>query len=131
MPKSKLEMHAGCLCMDEIHVGSPTDFHMSRLVHESTRSMYWNYLVKWLCCYPAGIRILKTHNTLRLEKTGWHYEESHRLVQKKAAMSARRTSSEAAGIKKSYPGDDWSSSDNEDGCSFSDDFGAVICSGIS
>jgi hypothetical protein len=119
-------MHAGGLRMDENHVGSPTDFHMWRLEHETTRSMYWNCPMKWLCGCTAGIRIMETPNTLRLEKTGRHDEDSHRLVRKKVAMSARSTSREAAGIKPAVPGDGWSSSDSEDGCSSSDDSGAVI-----
>jgi len=121
-------MHAGDLRMDENHVGSPTDFHMWRLVQETTRSMYWNCPMKWLCGCAAGIRIVETPNTLRLEKTGRHNADSHRLVQKKVAMSARSTSrlGEAAGIKPAVPGDGWSSSDSEDGCLSSDDSGAVI-----
>jgi hypothetical protein len=106
-------MHAGDLRMDENHVGSPTDFHMWRLVQETTRSMYWNCPMKWLCCCSAGIRIVETRDTLRLEKSGRHNADSHRLVQKKVAMSARSTSQEAAGIKPAYPGDGWSSSDSE------------------
>ena len=48
-------MHASDLRMDENHVGSPTDFHMWRLVQETTRSMYWNCPMKWLCdCRPAS-----------------------------------------------------------------------------
>ncbi len=115
--------------MDDNHVGSSTDFHMWRLVQETTRSMYWNYPIKWLCCCTAGIKIVETRDTLRLEKTGRHNADSHRLVQKKVAMSARSTSREAAGIKPAYPGDgsSWSPSDSEDGFSSSDDSGAGIC----
>ncbi len=65
---------------------------------------------------------METRNTLR----GWHDEDRHRLIQKKATMSARRTSREAVGIKLVYPGDGWSSSDSEDGCSSSNDSSAVI-----
>ncbi len=120
-------MHAGGLCMDENHVGTPTNFHMLRLVQETTHSMYWNCPMKWLCGCMTGIGIVETRNTLRLEKTGWHDEDSHLLVQKKVAMSARSTSREAAGIEPAYPGDGWSSSDSKDGCPSSDDSGAVIC----
>ena len=120
-------MHAGDLRMEENHVGSPTDFHMWRLVQETTRSMYWHCPMKWLCGCTAGIRIVGTPNTLRLEKTGRHNADSHRLVQKKVAMSARSTSREAAGIKPAYPGDGWSSSDSKDGCLSSNDSGAVLC----
>ncbi len=119
-------MHAGGLSIDENHVGSPTDFHTWRLVQETTRSMHWNRPMKLLCSCTAGIRIVETCNTMHLEKTGRHDEDSHRLVQKKVAVSARSTSREAAGIKPAYPGDGWSSSDSEDGCSSSDDSGAVI-----
>ena len=118
-------MHTGGLCMDENHVGSPTDFHMWRLVHEST-CMYWNCPINWPCGYPAGIRIVETFNSLRLEKTGWHDGDNHRHVSKKAAMSARKTSLEAAVIKPPYPGDGFSSSDSGDGGSSSDDSGAKI-----
>ncbi len=69
---------------------------------------------------------METRNTLLLEKTGRYDEDSHRLVQKKVAMSARSTSREAAGIKPAYPGDGWSSSDSEDGSSSSNGSGAVI-----
>ena len=119
-------MHAGDLRMDDNHVGSPTDFHMWRLVQETTRSMYWNCPMKWFCGCTAGIRIVETPNTLRLEKTRRHNADNHQLVQKKVAMSARSTSREAAGIKPAVPGDGWSSSDSDDGCSSSDDSGAVI-----
>ncbi len=96
-------------------------------MQETTRSMYWNCPMKWLCCCSVGIRILETRDTLRLEKTGRHNADSHRLVQKKVAMSARSTSREAAGIKPAYPGDGWLSSDSEDGFLSSDDSGAVFC----
>ncbi len=89
--------------------------------------MYWNCPMKWLCGCSAGIRIVETRDTLRLEKTGRHNAVSHLLVQKKVAMSARSTSREAAGIKPAYPDDGWSSSDSEDGFSSSDDSGAVFC----
>jgi hypothetical protein len=96
-------MHACVLRMDENHVRSPTDFHMWRLVQETIHSMYWNCPMKWLCGCTAGTRIVETRNSLRLEKTRRHDEESHQLVQKKVTMSARSTSREAAGIKLAYP----------------------------
>ena len=119
-------MHTGGLCMDENHVGSPTDFHMWKLVHESTSSMYWNCPMNWLHGCPAEIRIVETHNSLRLDKTGSHDGDSHRHVRKKAAMSARTTSHEVAGIKPPYPGDGFSSSDSGGGGSSSDDSRAKI-----
>jgi hypothetical protein len=84
---SKIFMHACGPRMIENHVGFPCDFHMWRLEHETTRSimMYWNCPMKWLCSCTAGIRIMETLNTLRLEKTGQHYEDSHLLVPKKVA----------------------------------------------
>ena len=120
-------MRANGLCMDEKHVGSPTDLHhMWRLVHEWRHSMYWNCPMNWLHGCPAEIRIVETHNSLRLDKTGSHDGDSHRHVRKKAAMSARTTSHEVAGIKPPYPGDGFSSSDSGGGGSSSDDSRAKI-----
>ncbi len=54
-------MHASGLCMDENHVGYPTNVEIGSPVDTLHVLELSN---QWLCCCSAGIRIVETHNSL-------------------------------------------------------------------